>query len=118
MSVSTIAWITFTQLAAAGMGGYLAGRLRLRWDGLHNDEVYFRDTAQGFLAWAVATLATAAILKNLLITDGLPCDYRLFGCAEICLSTWSDPERDAHRAFIETMHVDLSRRWSAAKCSD
>ena len=62
--VSTIAWITFTQLAASGLGGYLAGRLRTRWAATHTDEVYFRDTAHGFLAWAIATLATAAMLTS------------------------------------------------------
>ena len=62
--VSTILWITFTQLAASGIGGYLAGRLRTRWIGTHTDEVYFRDTAHGFLAWAIATLATAAMLSS------------------------------------------------------
>ena len=62
--VSTIAWVTFTQLAASGMGGYLAGRLRTRWIATHTDEVYFRDTAHGFLAWAIATLATAAMLTS------------------------------------------------------
>jgi hypothetical protein len=62
--VSTIVWITFTQLAAAGIGGYLAGRLRTRWAATHVDEVYFRDTAHGFLAWSVATLATAAMLTS------------------------------------------------------
>lgn len=62
--VSTILWLTFTQLAASGMGGYLAGRLRTRWAALHTDEVYFRDTAHGFLAWAVATLVTAALLTS------------------------------------------------------
>src|SRR6201996_7686250 len=60
--VSTILWLTFTQLAASGIGGYLAGRLRTRWASVHTDEVYFRDTAHGFLAWAVASLATAAFL--------------------------------------------------------
>jgi hypothetical protein len=62
--VSTVIWITFTQLAASGLGGYLAGRLRTRWDSASNDERYFRDTAHGFLAWAVATLATAALLTS------------------------------------------------------
>ena len=61
---STIAWLTFTQLAASAIGGYLAGRLRTKWATLHGDEVYFRDTAHGFLAWAVATLATAALLTT------------------------------------------------------
>jgi hypothetical protein len=62
--VSTIVWITFTQLAASGIGGYLAGRLRKKWAGVHADEVYFRDTAHGFLAWSIATLATAALLAG------------------------------------------------------
>ena len=62
--MSTILWLAFTQLAASGMGGYLAGRLRTRWASLHGDEVYFRDTAHGFLAWAVATLVTAALLGS------------------------------------------------------
>ncbi len=60
--VTTILWLTFTQLAASGTGGYLAGRLRHRWSRVHTDEVYFRDTANGFLAWSVATLATASML--------------------------------------------------------
>jgi len=61
--VSTILWLSFTQLAASGIGGYLAGRLRTHWAGAQADEVYFRDTAHGFLAWGVATLLTAALLS-------------------------------------------------------
>ena len=64
LGVSTIAWLMFTQVAAAGMGGYMAGRLRTRWSATHADEVYFRDTAHGFLAWGVATLITAALLST------------------------------------------------------
>jgi hypothetical protein len=64
--VSTILWVTFTQLVASGMGGYLAGRLRTKWVAVHTDEVYFRDTAHGFLAWAVASLATAALLTSVI----------------------------------------------------
>lgn len=64
--VSTILWLTLTQLLASAMGGYLAGRLRTRWIGVHTDEVYFRDTAHGFLAWAVASLATAALLTSVI----------------------------------------------------
>ena len=61
---STIGWITFTQIAASAIGGYIAGRLRVKWANVHTDEVYFRDTAHGFLAWAVASLATAALLSS------------------------------------------------------
>ena len=60
VGVATILWLAFTQFAAAGIGGYLAGRLRSRWANVERDEIYFRDTAHGLLAWGVATLATAA----------------------------------------------------------
>ena len=66
LGVSTILWLTITQLLASAMGGYLAGRLRTRWTHVHSDEVYFRDTAHGFLAWAVASLATAALLTSVI----------------------------------------------------
>jgi hypothetical protein len=64
--VSTILWVTLTQLLACAMGGYLAGRLRTKWVAVDTDEVYFRDTAHGFLAWAVASLATAALLTSVI----------------------------------------------------
>ncbi len=63
---TTIAWICFTAFAASALGGYIAGRLRVRWASTHGDEVYFRDTAHGFLAWAVATLITAATLTSVI----------------------------------------------------
>jgi hypothetical protein len=50
-----------TQWLSAGIGGYLAGRLRVRWHGLHGDEVLFRDTAHGFLTWATATVLMTAV---------------------------------------------------------
>jgi hypothetical protein len=62
IGLASILWLTFSQIAASGLGGYLAGRLRIKWVTVHTDEVYFRDTAHGFLAWAIATLATAALL--------------------------------------------------------
>ncbi len=64
MGLSTILWITFTQLAASGIGGYLAGRLRTKWEVAHTGEVYFRDTTHGLLAWAVATLMMVALLTT------------------------------------------------------
>ncbi len=62
--VSTIIWVTVVQLLASALGGYLAGRLRIRWVSVHTDEVFFRDTAHGFLAWAVATLLMATLLSS------------------------------------------------------
>ncbi|MBK0054895.1 hypothetical protein [Stenotrophomonas sp. S39] len=61
---SSVIWLTFTALAASGLGGYLAGRLRTKWTQIHGDETYFRDTAHGFVSWAVATLLTAGLLTS------------------------------------------------------
>ena len=64
IGVGTIVWLAFMQLAASGIGGYMAGRLRAKWSSVHTDEVHFRDTAHGLLAWAVATLLTVAMLAG------------------------------------------------------
>ena len=80
--VSTIVWLTLTQLLSSGMGGYLAGRLRTKWLDTHTDEVYFRDTAHGFLAWAVASLATAALLTSVIgsiLTGGIQAGASVVG---------------------------------------
>lgn len=61
---STIIWLTLTQLIAAGLGGYLAGRLRTHWVSVKTDEVYFRDTAHGFLAWALSVIITVVLLAS------------------------------------------------------
>ena len=53
-------WLIITQWLASALGGYLAGRLRTKWVGIRTDEVFFRDTAHGFLAWALATVLVAA----------------------------------------------------------
>lgn len=84
IGVSTIVWLTFTQLAASGVGGYLAGRLRTKWTLVHTDEVYFRDTAHGFLAWALATLVTAAFLTSAIgsiIDQGVETGTAVLGAA-------------------------------------
>ncbi|MBZ9809571.1 MULTISPECIES: hypothetical protein [unclassified Mesorhizobium] len=65
-AVSTAVWLIVVQWLSSGLGGYLAGRLRTKWVGVHTDEVYFRDTAHGFLAWALATLLVAGVLGSAL----------------------------------------------------
>jgi hypothetical protein len=49
---------------ASALGGYLAARLRTKWVGIHTDEVYFRDSAHGLLAWAFATIISATVLAS------------------------------------------------------
>ena len=57
-------WFIIIQWAASCLGGYLTGRLRTRWSDTHTHEVFFRDTAHGFLAWALATLLVAVIVAS------------------------------------------------------
>ena len=52
------------QWVSAALGGYITGRLRTRWTGLHTHEVFFRDTAHGFIAWSVATLVAALFFAS------------------------------------------------------
>src|SRR3979411_72688 len=51
-------------MISSAVGGYLAGRLRNRWIGVQSPEVLFRDTAHGFLAWALASGVGAILLAS------------------------------------------------------
>ena len=62
--VAAIIWLLIMSAASSALGGYLTGRLRTKWATIHTDEVYFRDTANGFLSWAVAVVASAALLAS------------------------------------------------------
>ncbi len=64
IAASTAVWLVLVQWLSAAVGGYLAGRLRTRWVDIHTDEIYFRDTAHGFLAWALATLLVVGVLSS------------------------------------------------------
>src|ERR1700728_3686287 len=62
VGIGAILWLIIIEVVASGLGGYPTGRLRTKWVDVHTDEVYFRDTAHGFLSWAVAFVITAALL--------------------------------------------------------
>jgi hypothetical protein len=64
IAVAAILWLSFTQIAASWLGGYLAGRLRSKWVRLHDHEVTFRDTAHGLIAWALATVVVAGLASS------------------------------------------------------
>lgn len=66
--IGIIVWMLLTQIVAYGIGGYVAGRLRTKWADAHVDEVYFRDTAHGFLVWALSAVVSAALLGSALAT--------------------------------------------------
>ncbi len=55
-------YLVVVAMLSSTVGGLIAGRMRARWVRTHRDEVFFRDTAHGFLAWAFATVLAAAAL--------------------------------------------------------
>jgi hypothetical protein len=63
-TVTAAIWLIVTQWISAGLGGYIAGRLRTRWYGTHTHEVFFRDTAHGLITWSVATVLVAAVFAG------------------------------------------------------
>lgn len=64
IAVAAAVWLVVTQWVASGLGGYVTGRLRSPWTHRRGDEVLFRDTAHGLLAWSLATLFGAALLGS------------------------------------------------------
>jgi hypothetical protein len=57
-------YLVIVAVMSSAVGGYLAARLRTKWVGVHSHEVFFRDTAHGFIAWAFATLISASALSS------------------------------------------------------
>jgi hypothetical protein len=64
VGMGALIFLAIIELISSGIGGYIAGRLRTKWVDVHSDEVYFRDTAHGFLVWAVALVISAAFLTS------------------------------------------------------
>ena len=63
-SVMTGIGLIVVQWVASGVGGYITGRLRTRWIGTHTHEVFFRDTAHGFITWSLSTVIVAAVVAT------------------------------------------------------
>jgi len=62
--IGTGLYLVVIAMLSSSIGGYIAGRLRTRWIGVHTDEVYFRDTAHGFVAWAFASVLGPILLAS------------------------------------------------------
>jgi hypothetical protein len=62
--IATGLYLIVVAMLSSTVGGYIAGRLRTKWTGLHSEEVLFRDTAHGFLAWGTATVFGVAALAS------------------------------------------------------
>lgn len=115
IGIAAIVWITFVQIASSGMGGYLAGRLRTRWISVHSDEVYFRDTAHGFLAWAVSTLVTATLLASTIGTilgGGVQAGVMAAGTASISTGPATEKRTEGSRGSDAGHPEDSSGRYA------
>src|SRR5579864_1208039 len=55
-------YLVIVAVMSSALGGYLAARLRAKWNGVHTNEVFFRDTDHGFIAWAFATVLSASVM--------------------------------------------------------
>lgn len=62
LAVGSIIWMLVTQIISYGVAGYVTGRLRTKWTDVHSDEIYFRDTAHGFLVWALSAVVSLVLL--------------------------------------------------------
>ncbi len=64
IGVTAAIWLVVVQWLSSALGGYLTGRLRTKWAAIHTDEVFFRDTAHGFMSWALATIIVLGFLAS------------------------------------------------------
>jgi hypothetical protein len=62
--ISTGIGLIVVHWVASASGGFITGRLRTKWAGIHTHEVFFRDTAHGLLSWALATVTGAVLLTS------------------------------------------------------
>lgn len=62
LTVAAAIWLIVMQWVSSIFGGYVTGRLRTRWIGTHVHEIFFRDTANGLVMWAVSTVVVATLV--------------------------------------------------------
>jgi hypothetical protein len=94
--LATGIFLVVCAMLSSTVGGYIAGRLRTKWTGLQSDEVLFRDTAHGFLAWAVATVFGAALL-------GAAATYVLGGAATGAAQGAAQKAADPNDYFVQML---------------
>jgi hypothetical protein len=97
VGIGALAWFTIVEIIASGIGGYIAGRLRTRWVNVHSHEVYFRDTAHGFLAWSVGHVMSAAVLSTAAIAMA-------GGAVQGAASRPESGSVEAHSYFVDRLY--------------
>jgi hypothetical protein len=55
------AWVVLVSIGSFGLGGYIAGRVRRRWEATTADEIHFRDGLHGLLVWGLAVIIGAGM---------------------------------------------------------
>jgi hypothetical protein len=117
-------YLVLVAVMASSVGGYLAARLRTKWTGLHTNEVYFRDTAHGLAAWALATLLSAGVLGT--VTTHIVSGGAATASAIISSTNPADlyidklfrsdqaPAGAATASGADTMRAEMSRLWTAS----
>jgi hypothetical protein len=83
-------------MISSALGGYLAGRLRNRWAGVQPTEVHFRDTAHGFLAWALASVLGAILLAS-------PATSLVRGMASGAMQSAASSQTGPMDAYVDTL---------------
>jgi hypothetical protein len=95
--IGTGLYLVVIAMLSSSIGGYIAGRLRSRWVGVHTDEVYFRDTAHGFVAWAFASVLGAILLAS-------PASHLLGGAASGAMqATASAARQGPMEGYVDTL---------------
>jgi hypothetical protein len=64
VGVGAAFWFLLVTVWSFALGGYLAGRLRHRWNDATANEVEFRDSAHGLLVWGLAVLIGAVMASS------------------------------------------------------
>lgn len=114
-------WLIVVQWLSAGIGGYLTGRLRTRWTGIRTDEVFFRDTAHGFLAWGIGTLLVAGVLTSAVssvINTGVQATATAAGSGVAAAATMGDDAADNSGLSLDYFTDSLLRPAAATPPAD
>ena len=113
--IGTGLYLIVVAMLASTIGGYIAGRLRTKWVDVHAHEVFFRDTAHGFLAWGFATVVSAAFLaaaasniagfgsSGVAPASGGPVDYYVDALLR------SNPTASLNRTDLEATRREISQ---------
>jgi hypothetical protein len=60
LTVLSGAWVLFSAIGSFALGGYIAGRIRTRWEA-PVDEIHFRDGLHGLLTWGLGVIIGVAL---------------------------------------------------------